>query len=65
MSGRPAAAAAAGSAEGILRAAEGEGDGGKGMLTEGKRGHSVSAELSVGVGRRLGVEGDSLELGQD
>lgn len=62
VSGRPAAA---GSAGGVLRAAVGEGEDGKGVLTEGKRGHSASAELSVGVGRRLGVKGDLLELGQD
>lgn len=65
VSRRPAAAGAAESAEGVLRAAEGEGDSGKGVLTEGKRGHSVSAELGVEVGRQLGVDGDSLELGQD
>lgn len=61
VSGRPAAP---GSAGGVLRAAEGEGEDGKGVLTEGRRAHSVSAELSVGVGRRLGVKGGSLELGQ-
>lgn len=61
VSGRPAAA---GSAGGVLRATMGEGEDGKGVLTEGKRGHSAS-ELSVGVGRRLGVKGDLLELGQD
>lgn len=62
VSGRPAAA---GSAGGVLRAREGEGEDGKGVLTEDKRGHSASAELSVGVGRWLGVKGDLLELGQD
>lgn len=63
VSGRPAAA---GSAGGVLRAVEEEeGEDGRGVLTEGKRGHSASAELSVGVGRWLGVKGDLLELGQD
>lgn len=62
VSERPATA---GSAGGVLRATVGEGEDGKGELTEGKRGHSTSVELSVGVGRRLGVKGDSLGLGQD
>ncbi|TNN81407.1 hypothetical protein EYF80_008463 [Liparis tanakae] len=34
----------------------GEGEDAKGVLTEVKRGHSAS-ELSVGVGRGLGVKG--------
>lgn len=62
VSGRPAAA---GSTGGLPRAAEGDGEDGKGVLTEGKRGHAASAELSVGVGRWLGVKGDLIELGQD
>jgi len=62
VSGRPAAAV---SVEGIPRAAEGEGEDGKGVLTDGKRGHSVSVELIVGVGRRLEVKGGSFKLGQD
>lgn len=62
MSGRPATAESAG---GVLRVVEGTGEDGKGVLTEGKRGHSASAELNVGVGRQLGVKGDSLELGHD
>lgn len=62
VSGRPAAA---GSAGGVLRATKGEGEDDKGVLREGKQGHSVSAELSVGVGKWLGVKGDLLELRQD
>lgn len=62
VSGR---AAAAGSRGRMLRAAEGEGEGGRGVLTEGKRGQSASAELRVGVGSWLGVKGDLLGLGQD
>lgn len=62
VSGRPAAAASTG---GVLRAAEGEGQAGKGELTGGKREHSASVEFSMGVGGWLGVEGDSLELEQD
>lgn len=58
-----AAAVAAGSAGGEPRAAGGED--GKGELAGGSRGQSASVELSVGVGRRLGVKGDSLELGQE
>lgn len=61
VSGRPVAAVSAG---GVLRAGAGEGEDGKGALTEDKRGHSASAELSVYAGRWLGVKGDLLELGQ-
>lgn len=61
VSGTPVAA---GSAEEVLMAMVGEGEDAKGVLTEVKRGHSAS-ELSVGVGRGLGVKGDLLELGQD
>lgn len=56
--------AAAGSAGGVLREVEGEEQAGKGELTEGRREHSVSVEFSRGIGRQLGVEGDS-ELEQD
>lgn len=61
VSGRPAAARSTG---GILRVAEVAGEDGKGVLTEGKRGHSASAALD-GVRRRQGFKGDSLEMGQD
>lgn len=54
-----------GSTGATLRAGEGEGDDGRGVLSEGKRGQSPSAELSVGGGRGLEVKGDSLELGRD
>lgn len=64
VSGRPAAA---GSEEGAPRAAEGDGQAGEGELTEGKREHSavLSDAFSIGVGKQLGVEGDSFELGQN
>lgn len=63
--GVSAGPATVGSPGGMLRAGEGEGEDAKGVLREGRRGHSASAEVSVGVGRGLGVKGDSLELGQD
>lgn len=56
VSGKPATA---GSTGGLLRATKGEGADGKGLLSEGKQGHSVSAELNMDVGRWL------VELGQD
>lgn len=62
VSGR---AGAAGSTGAAVRAAEGEGEDGKGVLTGGNRGQSESAENSVGVGRQLGVSSGSLELGHD
>lgn len=53
-----------GSAEGLLRAAEGDKDeDGKGVLTDDKRGHSGSAGFCAE--RLLGVKGDSLKLGGD
>lgn len=55
VSGRPAAAA---SAEGVPTAASGGGEDGRGAPTEGRQGHSVSAEL----GKGLGVGGDLPEL---
>lgn len=60
--GGPAAARSAGR---VLRAADGEGEGGKGVLTEGRRRHSASTGLSVGVGRWVGVKGNLVELGKD
>lgn len=57
--------ATAGSTGEVLRAAEGEEGDGKGVLTGGKREHSVSTELRTGVGGRFGVRGESLELGPD
>lgn len=63
MSGTPDTA---GSAEGLLSATEGEGEDDMGMLTEGKRGHSVSVELRVGAGRwPEEVKGDLFKLEQD
>lgn len=56
--------ATAGYGGGVLRVAEDNREGGKGVLTDGKRVTSASAELSVGVRRGLGVKGDSLELGK-
>lgn len=52
-----------GSAKGLLRAAEGDGEDGKGVLTDDKRGHSVSAGFCAE--RLLGVKSDSLKLGGD
>lgn len=58
-----------GSPGGTLRLREGEGEEGIGALREGMRGHSGSRagfdKVRVGVGRGLGVNGDSLELGRE
>lgn len=61
VSGKPATA---GSTGGLLRATKVGGADGKGLLSEGKQGHSVSAELNMDAGRWLVVRDDWLELGQ-
>lgn len=58
VSGRPVAGGSTGGVHGVAKVV---GEAGRGVLRVGKQGHSVSAELIVGVGRWLESKGDLLE----